>query len=118
MAEQALEVLPLGLPLLALLVGRAPAFEILAQAVVVVGHLAEPLVAAEREQGVDVVGVGRLGQRRRASGSAGEILELLEERWDLRALLPALVGDAGGGEKPLDGEPLARRSAARPPCRA
>ena len=75
----------------------------------VVGDGPEPLVAAEGEQGVEVVGVGRLGQRRRAAGSAGEILEPLEQRGDLRAFLPGFVGDAGGGEQPLDGEPLADR---------
>ena len=91
MAEEALEVAPLGLPLLALLVGRPPAFEVCAQAVVVVGDGPEPLVAAEGEQGVEVVGVGRLGQRRRAAGAAGEILEPLEQRRDLRALLPGFV---------------------------
>ena len=48
-AQQALQVLPLALALLPLLVGGPPAFEVGAEAVVVVGDGAEPLVAAERQ---------------------------------------------------------------------
>ena len=78
------------LALLALLVGGPPAFEVLAQAIVVVGHRPEPLVAAEGEQRVEVGGIGRLGERRRAAGAGGEVLETLEQRRDLGALLAVL----------------------------
>ena len=45
----------------------------------VVGDGAEPLISAEREKSVEMVGVGWFGQRRRSAGAAGEVLEPLKE---------------------------------------
>src|SRR5436309_1679587 len=41
-----------------------------------------------------------------SASSACEVLEELEQRGDLRAFLPVLVGDSGPGEQPTNGEPL------------
>ena len=84
----------------------------------VVGDLAEPLVSCERQQRVEVVGVRCFGKGRRTAGAGGKVLELLEERRELRSFLTRLVGDAGRGQEPAHGEALRRRSAAHPPCRA
>ena len=86
--KEPLKIGPLALPLLALLIRVPPPFEVLTQPIVVVGNRPEQLIAAEGEQGIEVIDVRRLGEGRRTAGSSGEILEPLQQRRDL-VRLPA-----------------------------
>src|SRR6266568_581759 len=108
-AQQTLKLLPTLLTLLAQLVGGPPLLQVFAQPLIVVSNRAEPLVATEGKESIQVVGDYWLGKGRRTAGSAGQVLEPLKKSRDLGALLSRLVLDAGCSEQTAQLEPLFHR---------
>jgi hypothetical protein len=106
MAKEAFQVAPGGFALLATGRDSLPAIEVGAEGIVLVGDLAEALIAGEREERVEVVGGRRLGEWRRTAGASGEVLELLKKGRNLGRFLAGLVRDPGRGEQPTHSEPL------------
>src|SRR5262245_36867697 len=72
----------------------------------IIGHGPEQLIAAESEQAIEVIRVGRRREGCRTACSTSEILKPLEQRRELCTLLPDLVGHVCGREQTLYGKPL------------
>jgi hypothetical protein len=104
---QTLKLVPRTLALLSLLVRSTPPVQVLIESVVVITDCAEPLVAREHDQRVDVIGRWGIWKRGWTTSTSGKVLQPLKERWHLRAFLSRFEGDSGCGQQALHCESLA-----------